>query len=182
MPLTVVPCCAELGHEPLGAALHDMPHRYSPTCLVATLCGARLEHLVRTISRRLQNSRRRHAHQVSDPVHAHHAETNPAGMDMTLWEAWYCHDGVTVFFGTSEENQDVIMVSLIVHAPPSLVTEVTIHSPLCSCTVNHRSSIEDPTVITAMGTDSAGRLFAGCTQQRRRNNSYAWCCWWQRFY
>lgn len=143
MPVTIVSCCAELGHEPLGAALYDMPHRYSPT-------GARLEHLDPTISRLLFSSRR-HAHQVFDPVDVNHAETNPAGMDMTLWEAWYCHDGVTVFFGTSEENQDVIMVSLIVHAPPSLVTEVTIHSPLCSYTVNHRSSTEDPTVITANG-------------------------------
>lgn len=52
------------------------------------------------------------------------ADVQSPGMDMTLWEAWYCHDGVTVFFGTSQENEDVIMVSLIVHAPPSLVTEV----------------------------------------------------------
>ena len=49
------------------------------------------------------------------------AQTVP---DMSLWEAWYCQDGVTVFFGTSSENQDVIMVSFIVQAPPSLVTEV----------------------------------------------------------
>ncbi len=67
------------------------------------------------------------------------ADVHSPGMDMTLWEAWYCHDGVTVFFGTSEENQDVIMVSLIVHAPPSLVTEVAaqpLHlqkdQPLCT--------------------------------------------------
>lgn len=45
-------------------------------------------------------------------------------MDMALWEAWYVQDGVTVFFGTSKENEGVIMVSLIVHAPPSLVTGV----------------------------------------------------------
>lgn len=41
-----------------------------------------------------------------------------------MWEAWYCQDGVTVFFGTNKENQDVVMVSLIVRAPPNLVTEV----------------------------------------------------------
>ena len=41
-----------------------------------------------------------------------------------MWEAWYCQDGVTVFFGTNKENQDVLMVSLIVRAPPNLVTEV----------------------------------------------------------
>ncbi len=43
---------------------------------------------------------------------------------MEMWEAWYCQDGVTVFFGTNKENQDVLMVSLIVRAPPNLVTEV----------------------------------------------------------
>ena len=41
-----------------------------------------------------------------------------------MWEAWFCQDGVTVFFGTNKENQDVVMVSLIVRAPPNLVTEV----------------------------------------------------------
>jgi hypothetical protein len=50
------------------------------------------------------------------------------GLDMSLWEAWYVQDGVTVFFGTGSENEGVIMVSLIVHAPPSLVTEVGIKS------------------------------------------------------
>ncbi|EIE22257.1 DUF1336-domain-containing protein [Coccomyxa subellipsoidea C-169] len=57
-------------------------------------------------------------------------DVHSPGMDMTLWEAWYCHDGVTVFFGTSEENEDVIMVSLIVHAPPSLVTEVLLKNDI----------------------------------------------------
>ena len=52
------------------------------------------------------------------------AETHSPGLDMEMWEAWYCQDGVTVFFGTNKENQDVLMVSLIVRAPPNLVTEV----------------------------------------------------------
>lgn len=52
------------------------------------------------------------------------AETHSPGLDMEMWEAWYCQDGVTVFFGTNKENQDVLMVSEIVHAPPNLVTEV----------------------------------------------------------
>lgn len=52
------------------------------------------------------------------------AEAHAAGLDMEMWEAWYCQDGVTVFFGTNKENQDVLMVSLIVRAPPNLVTEV----------------------------------------------------------
>ena len=39
-----------------------------------------------------------------------------AAADMSLWEAWYSQDGVTVFFGTSAENQDVVMVSFIVHS------------------------------------------------------------------
>ena len=43
---------------------------------------------------------------------------------MEMWEAWYCQDGVTVFFGTNRENHNVLMVSLIVRAPPNLVTEV----------------------------------------------------------
>ena len=61
----------------------------------------------------------------ADRVYVNPTDAGSPGMDMTLWEAWYCHDGVTVFFGTSEENEDVIMVSLIVHAPPSLVTEAS---------------------------------------------------------
>ena len=52
------------------------------------------------------------------------AEAHSPGLDMEMWEAWYCQDGVTVFFGTNKENQDVLMVSLIVRAPPNLVTEV----------------------------------------------------------
>ena len=55
------------------------------------------------------------------------AETHSPGLDMEMWEAWYCQDGVTVFFGTNKENQDVLMVSEIVHAPPNLVTEVRPH-------------------------------------------------------
>lgn len=55
------------------------------------------------------------------------AETHSPGLDMEMWEAWYCQDGVTVFFGTNKENQDVLMVSEIVHAPPNLVTEVWPH-------------------------------------------------------
>ena len=56
-----------------------------------------------------------------------------AAADMSLWEAWYSQDGVTVFFGTSAENQDVVMVSFIVHAPPNLVTEARLLSlPSCS--------------------------------------------------
>ncbi len=74
----------------------------------------------------------------ADCVCAAPTDTSSPGMDMTLWEAWYCHDGVTVFFGTSEENEDVIMVSLIVHAPPSLVTEASrCHVPQVSKAVWH---------------------------------------------
>ena len=57
------------------------------------------------------------------------AEAHAHGLDMEMWEAWYCQDGVTVFFGTNKENQDVLMVSLIVRAPPNLVTEVRIPRP-----------------------------------------------------
>ena len=58
------------------------------------------------------------------------AEAHAHGLDMEMWEAWYCQDGVTVFFGTNKENRDVLMVSLIVRAPPNLVTEV--QSPVSS--------------------------------------------------
>ena len=59
-------------------------------------------------------------------------------MDMALWEAWYCQDGVTVFFGAGDENQDVIMVSWIVHAPPRLVTEVrSPHHSHCVSMLQH---------------------------------------------
>jgi hypothetical protein len=60
--------------------------------------------------------------------------------DMSLWEAWYSQDGITVFFGTSHENQDVIMVSFIVQGPPSLVTEAcpAPHSvPQLLCLLQH---------------------------------------------
>ena len=57
---------------------------------------------------------------------------------MSLWEAWYSQDGVTVFFGTSAENQDVVMVSFIVHAPPNLVTEARpLWLPLYKCCNPH---------------------------------------------
>ncbi|CAK0780512.1 hypothetical protein CVIRNUC_005077 [Coccomyxa viridis] len=63
-------------------------------------------------------------HSLEPPAATLPVEAHAHGLDMEMWEAWYCQDGVTVFFGTNKENRDVLMVSLIVRAPPNLVTEV----------------------------------------------------------
>ena len=87
---------------------------------------------------------------------------------MEMWEAWYCQDGVTVFFGTNKENQDVLMVSLTVRGPPNLVTEVELHRPLpWSHLLICIYSVSSPPCLSRQGRKAYTLLKALCIKDER---------------
>lgn len=45
-------------------------------------------------------------------------------MDREAWHPWYRQEGLTVFFGSTDANEDAVLVSFVVRAPPKLLAHV----------------------------------------------------------